>query len=148
VKKRLNVFLAPEYAHQLAEISAVKRVSKSSLVAVALGNFLSPEMAERREMAATRRMEKLIRQFERLERDQAILIETLALFIRHYLATTLPVPDGQQDAARAQGRARFEQFIEQLGKHLQRGASALTAVYEQLERAAAEPPEGGRELAS
>ncbi len=133
MKRRLNVFLPPEYAVQLAEIAAVKRVSKSSLVAVALTNFLSPEMAERRETAAARRMEKLIRQFGHLERDQAILIETLALFIRHYLATTIPIPEEHQEAARAQGRARFEQFIEQLGKHLQRGSSVLTEIVERFE---------------
>ena len=51
MKRRLNVFLPPEYAIQLAEVAAVKRVSKSSLVAVALTNFLSPEMAESRERA-------------------------------------------------------------------------------------------------
>jgi hypothetical protein len=148
VKRRLNVFLPSEYAVQLAEIAAVKRVSKSSLVAVALTNFLSPEMAERREQAATRRMEKLIRQFGRLERDQAILLETLALFIRHYLATTVPVPEEHQEAARAQGRARFEQFVEQLGKHLQRGTSALADVFERFETTDPTIPGNGAGAAS
>jgi len=149
VKRRLNVFLPPEVGLQLAEVAAVKRVSKSSLVAVALTNFLSPEMAERRELAAIRRMEKLIREFARLERDQAILIETLALFIRHYLATTVPVPEEHQEAARAQGRARFEQFIEQLGKHLQRGTSALADIYARLDATdPAAPPTNGAGVAS
>ena len=44
---------------------------------------------------------RLSRQFDRLERDQSILIETLALYLRHYLTLALPVPEHQQDALRA-----------------------------------------------
>jgi len=43
-----------------------------------------------------------------------------------------PVPEGHQDAARAQGKARFEQFIEQLGRHLLRGRSLVRDVIEEL----------------
>jgi hypothetical protein len=133
VKHRLNVFLPRENAIALAEIAAVKRVSKSSLVALALANFLSPEKADKQEALTRRRTEKLIREVLRLQRRQEVLIETLALFIRHTLATTVPVPDEQQEAARAQGRARFSEFLEQLGRHLQRGKSAFEQVYERLD---------------
>ena len=37
------------------------------------------------------------------------------------------------EAARAQGRARFEQFIEQLGRHLLRGRSLVKDVYEEIQ---------------
>ncbi|MFA7558500.1 MAG: hypothetical protein WCZ20_11940, partial [Hydrogenophaga sp.] len=37
-----------------------------------------------------------------------------------------------QDAARAQGKARFEQFVEQLGRHLLRGRSLVRDVIEEL----------------
>lgn len=69
----------------------------------------------------------------RLERDQNILIETLALYVRYFLTVSIPVPEGQQEAARAQGRARFAQFIEQLGRHLQRGRSLVREVHEEIE---------------
>src|SRR3546814_12614781 len=59
-------------------------------------------------------------------------IETLALFIRYYLTVSTPVPEAHQDAARAQGKARFEQFIEQLGRHLLRGRSLVRDVVEEL----------------
>ncbi len=110
----------------------MKRLSKSSLVAAALASYLSPEGADRREMLVARRLEKLSRQFERLERDQAILIETLALFVRHQLAVSVPIPEGHQEAARAQGRARFEQFVEQLARHLQRGHSLVRDVFQEI----------------
>ena len=66
-------------------------------------------------------LDQLTRQFDKLDRDQTILIETVGLFVRHYLSVSLPIPEAHQEAARAQGRARFEQFIQQLARHLQRG---------------------------
>lgn len=66
------------------------------------------------------------------ERDQNIQIETLALFIRYFLTVSTPVPEAHQDAARAQGKARFEQFVEQLGRHLLRGRSLVRDVVEEL----------------
>ena len=120
---RLNVFLEPSHAKRLEELAAVKGLSKSAIVAAALASFLSPEGAERREAAFARRLDRLQTQGERFGRDQVILIETLALFIRVYLSVSTPIPEGHQEAARAQGKARFEQFITQLGRDLQRGSS-------------------------
>ena len=126
-KTRLNVYLERDHSRRVDELAAMKRLSRSSIVAAALAAFLSPEGGERREVATARRLDKLGRQFERLERDQ-----TVALFVRYYLSVTTPSPEEHQDAARAQGRGRFEQFIEQLGRHLQRGGSLVRDVYEEI----------------
>ena len=115
-RARLNVFLEREHAQRLEELSLMKGVSKSGIIAAALASFLSPDGGDRREAAMARRLDRLSQQYERLERDQTILIETLALFIRHNLAVTAPIPEAHQEAARAQGRLRFEQFIELLPK--------------------------------
>ncbi|MDR6841300.1 CopG family transcriptional regulator [Pseudoxanthomonas sacheonensis] len=130
-RARLNVFLEREHAQRLEELSAMKGLSKSGIIAAALASFLSPDGGDRREAAMARRLDRLSQQFERLERDQTILIETLALFIRHNLAVTAPIPEAHQEAARAQGRFRFEQFIEQLARHLQRGQRLVKDVIEE-----------------
>ncbi len=131
-KTRLNVYLERDHSKRVDELAAMKRLSRSSIVAAALASFLSPEGGARREAATARRLDKLARQFERLERDQTILIETVALYVRYYLSVTTPIPEEHQDAARAQGRGRFERFIEQLGRHLQRGGSLVKDVYEEI----------------
>ena len=120
---RLNLFIQPEHARRLDELAAAKGVSKSSIVAAALASWLSPDAGDQREAAIAKRLDRLSRHAERLERDQNIAIETLALFIRYFLTVSTPVPEAHQDAARAQGKARFEQFVEQLGRHLLRGRS-------------------------
>lgn len=131
-RTRLNIFLEPDHARRLQALAATKGVSQSGIVAAALASFLSADGADRREAAIAKRLDRLHHLFERLERDQTIAIETMALFVRLYLATTTPTGAGQQEAARAQGRARFKEFIEQLGRHLQRGGSLVRQVHEEI----------------
>ncbi|MBB3014203.1 CopG family transcriptional regulator [Cupriavidus alkaliphilus] len=130
---RLNLFIAPEHARCLDDLATKKGVSKSSIVAAALASWLSPDAGDQREAAIAKRLDRLSRQFERLERDQSILIETLALYVRYYLTVSTPVPEEHQQAARAQGKARFEQFVEQLARHLLRGRSLVRDVVEDLQ---------------
>lgn len=120
-RARLNLFIDPEHAKRLNELAIKKGVSKSSLVAAALAAWLSPTSGDQRDTAIAKRLDRLSRQFERLERDQNILIETVALYVRHYLTVSSPIPEAHQEAARAQGRLRFAQFIEQVGRRLQKG---------------------------
>lgn len=132
-RTRLNLFIEPEHARRLDELATMKGLSKSSIIAAALASFLSPDSGDQREAAIAKRLDRLSRQFDKLERDQNILIETLALYVRYFLTISTPVPEAHQEAARAQGRARFEQFIEQLGRHLLRGRSLVKEVIEEIQ---------------
>jgi hypothetical protein len=131
-RSRLNLFIEPEHGRRLEQLAAMKGISKSSIVAAALTSWLSPDSGDQREAAIAKRLDRLSRQFEKLERDQTILIETLALYVRYSLTVSTPVPEAHQEAARAQGKARFAQFIEQLGRHLMRGHSLVKDVYEEI----------------
>jgi len=143
---RLNVFIERDHARRLEALSATKGISKSGIVAAAIAAFLSPEGDERREAALGRRIDKIAARCERLARDQTILIETLSLYIRLYLTISMPIDAAHQEAARAQGRARFEQFIAQLGIHLQRGGSLVKTL--QAEVASDKPPDSPNDPAS
>ncbi|HYW55795.1 MAG TPA: CopG family transcriptional regulator [Polaromonas sp.] len=143
-RARLNIFIEPDHAKRLDQVAAHKGVSKSAVIAAALASFLSPDGADQREAAIAKRLDRLSRQFDRLERDQNVLIETVALYIRYFLTVSIPVPEGQQEAARAQGRARYVQFIEQLARHIQRGRSLVREVHEDIGPAeGAEPTQPG-----
>ena len=131
-RARLNIFIQTDHARRLEELAALKGLSKSSIIAAALASFLSPDAADRREAAFAKRLDRLSNQFDKLERDQNILIETLALYIRYFLTVSAPVPEAQQEAARAQGRLRFQQFIEQLGRNLMRGRSLVKDIQEEV----------------
>jgi hypothetical protein len=129
---RLNIYVERDHAKRLTELAATRGLSKSSIIAAALASFLSPDGADRREAAIARRLDQLTRQFDKLDRDQNILIETVGLFVRHYLSVALTVPEAHEEAVKAQGCARFERFVEQLARHLQRGNSLVREVYEEV----------------
>lgn len=127
-KARLSVYLDPDMMVQLTELADRKHQSKSLIAEAAITSFLTPDDADRREAAVTRRLDLLARQGERLERDLSIAVETLALFIRFWLTITPPLPEGAQAAAQAKGRERFESFLETLGRRLAKGQSVLREV--------------------
>ena len=132
MKDRLNIYLAPDLARQLGALAARQDLSKSAVVEAAVASFLSPDGADRRDAAFTRRLDRLSRQIERLERDLGIGIETLALFIRYALSVLPPLPESHQTAARAQGRERYEHFIATLGRRLQQGKSLIRDLHEEI----------------
>jgi hypothetical protein len=127
-KARLSVYLDPDMMAQLTELADRKQQSKSLIAEAAITSFLTPDDADRREAAVTRRLDLLTRQGERLERDLSIAAETMALFIRFWLTVTPPLPETAQAAAQAKGRERFESFLETLGRRLARGQSILREV--------------------
>jgi predicted transcriptional regulator len=127
-KARLSVYLDPDMMAQLTELADRKRQSKSLIAEAAITSFLTPDDADRREAAVTRRLDLLARQGERVERDLWIAAETLALFIRFWLTVTPPLPETAQAAAQAKGRERFESFLETLGRRLAKGQSVLREV--------------------
>ena len=115
--------LPPELAGQLADYANRKRVHQALVVETALSSFLSPDNSERMEAALGKRLDRLTRQVERLERHIAISNEALALFVRFWLTATPPLPDTAQPAAQSKGRERYERFVEALGRRLAKGQS-------------------------
>jgi hypothetical protein len=132
-RARQNLYIENEHAKRLTQLAAMKGVSKSSIIAAALASWLSPDSGDQREAAIAKRLDRLSRQFERLERDQSILIETMALYVRYFLTVSTPIVEAHQDAARAQGKARYRQFVEHLGRHLMRGNSLVKDIHEEMQ---------------
>src|SRR6476620_9310730 len=93
--------LPPDLAGKLADYATRKRVPQALIVETALASFLSPDASERLEGGLGRRLDRLTRQVERLERHVTITNEALALFVRFWLTATPPLPDPAQPAAQA-----------------------------------------------
>ena len=113
--------LPADLAAQLADYAHRKRVPQALVVETALSSHLSPDSSERMEAALGRRLDRLTRQVERLERHSTISNEALALFVRFWLTSTPPLPDTALSAAQTKGRERYEGFVEALGRRLARG---------------------------
>ncbi len=113
--------LPPNLAGKLADYAAQKRVSQALVVETALASHLSPDGADRLEAALARRLDRMTRQIERLERHVTISNEALAVFVRFWLTSTPSLPDTALAAAQAKGRERYDGFVEALGRRLARG---------------------------
>jgi hypothetical protein len=121
VTYHLSVYLEDDLHAALQDFAMRRGKSLSIVAAGAIASFLSPDAVERQEAVLTRRLDRLSRQCERVERDLGISVEMLALFVRFWLAATPPVPEAAQAAARAKGRERYEGFVEALGRRLAAG---------------------------
>ena len=132
MRTKHTIRLPPDLAGQLADYASRKRVPQSLVVETALSSYLSPDNSERMEAALGRRLDRLARQVERLERHVTISNEGLALFVRFWLTTTLPSPDIAQPAAQAKGRERYQGFVEALGRRLAKGQSLAQEISQDL----------------
>ncbi|WP_316979524.1 ribbon-helix-helix domain-containing protein [Shumkonia mesophila] len=135
MKPRHHLYLDDELTEQLEALAAKPGSSKSAIVADALRAFLARRGARELDDLLKIRLDRINRQLGRIERDQQILLESLALFIRYQLTVTAPLPEADQAAARALGQERFQAFIDQVGRRL---AGGRTLLNELLSRASAE----------
>jgi hypothetical protein len=138
MKARMNVYFEPALLQKVEDLAARKNLTKSLIIEAAVASFLSPDAEDCREAAFTRRLDRLTRQVERLERDLAISAEALALFVRFWLTVTPPLPESAQAAAKAKGTERYREFVDTLGRRVAKGQSVLKEISEEFIVKAAE----------
>ncbi|UFW71447.1 CopG family transcriptional regulator [Bradyrhizobium sp. WU425] len=138
-KIQLSIYLDPE-TFKTIEAFAQRRGQPKSLVAeAAIAAFLSPDDSDRREAAIAKRLDRIARLLERLERNDGVTLETVALFIRFWLTSTPALPEHSTPAARAKGAERYDRFVEALGRRLASGSTILKEV--SIDMQASEKPE-------
>jgi predicted transcriptional regulator len=130
--------LPPDLAGKLADYASQKHVSQAVVVETALVSFLSPDGADRLEAALARRLDRMTRRMERLERHVTISNEALAVFIRFWLTSTPPLPDTTLAAAQTKGRERYDGFVEALSRRLARGRKLADEVSIDVDAVASE----------
>jgi predicted transcriptional regulator len=125
--------LPPELAGRLADYANRKHVSQAVVVEAALASHLSADGADRLEAALAKRLDRMSRHIERLERHITIANETMALFVRFWLITTPPLPDNAKAAAQAKGLERYDGFVEALGRRIAKGHSFADEVMKDID---------------
>lgn len=103
-KPRVNVHIRPETCRMLERHVARPGTTKAGVVDTALAAYLTPENDDRRDVAIIRRLDRIGRRLEKLDRDMAVISETLSLFVRYSLSVIPPLPEAERDAAGALGR--------------------------------------------
>lgn len=128
MKSKHTFRLPPDLADRLADYARRKRVTQAQVVEAALNSFLSPDGSERMEAAFSRRIDKVMRQLDKLDYRAELNSEALALFVRFWLTANPALPDAARAAAQAQGKERFESFVEALARKMEFGPKLTDAL--------------------
>jgi predicted transcriptional regulator len=131
-KRRLSIYLDPDLMRLLADYADRREQSRSMIAEAAVASFLSPDADERREAAIAKRLDRIERTVQRLERDVGIVNEAFAIFIRAWLTSTATLPETAQAAAHAKGGERYDKFLEALGRRLATGPRLKQEVSEDV----------------
>jgi len=116
-----KVFLTSDTIRILDERARRTRRQKSEIVRAALEACLSPDSAEAGEAALFRRLDRISRQLDWLERDVTIANEAIGLYVKTWLKVT-PAMSGVEDrAAAVKGQERYAAFIDLLARRISEG---------------------------
>ena len=131
-KKRINIYVERSLALKFDSLAGRRKGSKSALVEDALRTLLEPQPMPGVNDALGRRLDELNRTVARIDRDNAISTETLALFVRYFLTITPPLPQSEQEPARLLGRERFEVFVAEVGRRMAADRRLVSEVLESI----------------
>lgn len=129
MKSRQNLYLAPELSDELERLARKPGSSKSAIIADALKAHLARRGASPVDEAFRIRLDKITTQLGRMERNQRVLIETLATYIRFHFTVLPPISEQQQAASRALAQERFQSFIEQVGRRMAGGKGVAEELF-------------------
>jgi hypothetical protein len=124
IKCRHQLYLAEDVSAKLEALASKPGASKSAILSDAINAWLNRRGTQELDDRFGLRLDRISTQLGRIERDQQIVMESLALFVRYYLTTNAPLPEPDQ-AARAVGRDRFQAFIDQVGRQIAGGNRTL-----------------------
>lgn len=126
VKKKVpySIYIDRELFFSLEAFAERHDKPKSLVVEAALTSFLDPDASNRRESAITKRLDRVVDLFARLERNDKFTLEAIALFVRCFLTSTA-LTEPSSPEARLRGARRYAFFLEALGQRIASGSSIL-----------------------
>jgi predicted transcriptional regulator len=132
MKIQTKVFLSRDLSLALDNASRRMRRSKSEIIQVAVASYLSPDSDEAAEAAVVRRLDRISRALERMERDVTISNEAVALFVKAWLTATPSLSAGDQKAQNAKGQERYVGFLDALSRRLASGRLLRSEVLDEV----------------
>jgi hypothetical protein len=120
-KRRLCLYLDPKLGARLEKLAAKPGATMTNIVSDALRDFFDRQANDALDERIKERLDRSNGQLNRMERDQRVILESLALFIRYQLTISNPVPDSQLAAMQALGNDRFQTFIDEVGRRIAKG---------------------------
>jgi hypothetical protein len=127
MKRRHEFYLDAEVSERLATMTAKPGSSKTSIMTDALKAYFDRAASTELDERFRARLDKLSIQLGRLERDQQIVAEALALLARFQFLVTAPLT-ASDHAARSLAQERFKAFIDQVSRRISGGRGLIEQV--------------------
>ena len=120
-KRRVHVRLSDRVWADLDNAAQGPGVTQSAIVEDALRCYFDPDAKAGREAVILKRLDAIDLRQGAVERDAAIILETLGQYVLYWLTRTEPLPEGERDVAHNLGQRRLDYFIEQVAAKIGEG---------------------------
>jgi predicted transcriptional regulator len=127
MKWRHEFYLDEDLSERLATMVAKPGSSKTAIMTDALRAYLDRGAASEFDERFRARLDNQSLQLARIERDQQIVAETVALLARFQFLVTAPLPESDR-AARSLAQERFKAFVEQVSRRIAGGHGLIEDV--------------------
>jgi hypothetical protein len=122
----IRTYLEPDLAREVSRAARAQGRSESSLIAEVLRARFAADSAGAATTSAEaqkRQLNRLETRFDKLQRDQALMKESLFVFVRVWLEHNPPIDDTIAESIAASAEARFERFLDLVAQGLSPGRS-------------------------
>jgi hypothetical protein len=127
MKRRHEFYLDEDISDRLSAMAAKPGSSKTGIMTDALRAYFERGAANELDERFKARLDKQSLQLARIERDQQIVAESVALLARFQFMVSAPVPESDR-AARAMAQERFKGFLEQVSRRVANGRGLIEDV--------------------
>lgn len=124
-RARIQPYLSAPLRKRFRAYCAATGHTESAIVQAALAQYLDGTSDHALLM---RRIDRLGRAFDRLERDVQLLSEAFAVWVQIWFAHTPAIPVDGRDLARRESAARFQQFVDYVATKLSHGRSFVDSL--------------------
>lgn len=128
-KPKLNVRVLPETAQTLDRHPRRAGMSRGAVVDAAIASYCSPE---KQDDLIHQRLDYFGKRLDRIQRNQRIASEMIALFVRYYLSMAPTLSEDAQRLAKQTGAKRFDQFVERVTERVAGGGGLVSEIAEDL----------------
>jgi hypothetical protein len=128
-RKNIHPYLSPELLKRFTGYCNKKNVSQSSVVEAALQEYLDDNSDIR---LLLRRMDRLGRQLDRIEREVGALAEAFGVFVQLWFAHTPRLGDVERKGAEKEAWNRYSQFVEYVARQLGGGHRFINDLVEDV----------------
>lgn len=124
-KTRHQFLLTPDISEKLERLCRHPGTTKSDIIAKAVEAFIERRGESELDSRYCERLDRLSRDIGHIRRNEEVLLESLAFFIRFSITLNAhtPAPD---KATQAIAQERFAKFIEQVGRQVASGKLSFT----------------------